>query len=186
MLRALREPDLDALVAHLERHAAESGRGGAPIFSPHDPQRRPDGELLRARRRVGWIRSPSEPSWQRTWGWLDGDAVVAHVELHGGKLASELHRATLGLGVEAAHRRRGIGRALVRAAVDWARSQASLAWIDLGVFGENRAAQALYRELGFREVGRVPDRFRVAGESIEDRQMVLSVAELLPESPGSG
>lgn len=176
MIRPLGEPDLDALLAHFDRHAAESGTGGAPIFGPHEPSARPDADRLRARRRVGWLRTPAEVGWERTWGLVEGDRIVGHVELHGGKLPGELHRCTLGIGLEVGHRRRGFGRRLLGAAVDWARGQARLAWVDLGVFAHNHAARALYDKAGFREVGRVQDRFRVAGAVVDDIHMVLPVA----------
>jgi hypothetical protein len=34
-VRLLGAADLEALVAHLIRHAGESGHGGAPVFGPH-------------------------------------------------------------------------------------------------------------------------------------------------------
>lgn len=175
MLRALGEPDLAALVDHLVRHAAESGARGGPIFGPHEHGAAPDRDRLRARRRVGWLRRPGEVGWERTWGWVEGGLVVGHIELHGGRLSSELHRCTLGMGIEADYRGHGRGRALVSAALAWARDQATLAWVDLGVFAHNHAARALYQAHGFREVGRTADRFRVDGTSIDDVLMTRAL-----------
>ncbi len=177
MIRLLGEPDLEALVGHLCRHARESGKGGAPIFSPHTPGKVPDRDRLRARRRAGWLLAPTEVGWERTWGRVGGGNIVAHAELHGGKLPTELHRATLGMGIEAGHRGRGIGTDLLRAVLDWARAQPSLAWVDLGVFAENAPALALYRKLGFREVGRVTDRFRIGPNSVDDVMMTVALRE---------
>lgn len=177
MIRLLGEPDLDPLVDHLWRHARESGKGGAPIFSPHTPGKAPDRERLRARRRAGWLLAPTEVGWERTWGYVDGGNIVGHAELHGGKLPSELHRATLGMGIEAAYRGKGIGTDLLRAVLDWARGQPTLAWVDLGVFAGNSPAVALYRKLGFREVGRVTDRFRIGANSVDDVMMTIALRE---------
>ena len=59
------------------------------------------------------------------------------------------------------------------ASLEWAREQQSLAWVDLGVFGGNTPAQALYKQLGFVETGVTHDRFRIDGTSINDVRMSL-------------
>jgi len=48
-------------------------------------------------------------------------------------------------------------------------------WIDLGVFAHNEAARALYKSVGFVEVGTVKDQFRVDGVSIDDVSMTLAL-----------
>jgi ribosomal protein S18 acetylase RimI-like enzyme len=50
--------------------------------------------------------------------------------------------------VRGAHRRRGIGRALMRKAEAWARTKGATS-IELSVYAFNRAAQAFYRRLGY-------------------------------------
>jgi RimJ/RimL family protein N-acetyltransferase len=62
------------------------------------------------------------------------------------------HVADLGLMVEAAHRRRGIGQALLDAAVVWARG-AGVTKIELHVFPHNEPAIALYERYGFEREG---------------------------------
>jgi RimJ/RimL family protein N-acetyltransferase len=62
------------------------------------------------------------------------------------------HVADLGLMVAAAHRRRGIGRALLARAVDWA-SEAGVRKLELHVFPYNTAAIALYESFGFEREG---------------------------------
>ena len=65
---------------------------------------------------------------------------------------------------------------LIHAAIAWARSPPTIAWIDLGVFSDNPGAQALYVRHAFQIVGRTPDRFRVDGQSLDDTSMTLNVA----------
>jgi RimJ/RimL family protein N-acetyltransferase len=65
--------------------------------------------------------------------------------------ASE-HVADLGLMVARDHRRRGIGRALMEAAEDWART-VGVRKIELHVFPHNEAAIALYERLGYEREG---------------------------------
>jgi RimJ/RimL family protein N-acetyltransferase len=62
------------------------------------------------------------------------------------------HVADLGLMVAASHRRRGIGTALLDAAVAWAR-ETGVRKLELHVFPHNEAAIALYEKYGFRREG---------------------------------
>lgn len=62
------------------------------------------------------------------------------------------HVADLGLMVAASHRRRGVGRALLEAAVEWARAQ-GVSKLELHVFPHNEGAIALYDGFGFEREG---------------------------------
>jgi RimJ/RimL family protein N-acetyltransferase len=62
------------------------------------------------------------------------------------------HVADLGLMVAAGHRRRGIGRALLTRAVEWAR-EAHVRKLELHVFPHNEPAIALYEGFGFVREG---------------------------------
>lgn len=55
--------------------------------------------------------------------------------------------------VAAASRRKGVGRALIDAAIGWARSR-GLKVLELNVFVFNEGAEALYRAAGFAAVSR--------------------------------
>ena len=105
-----------------------------------------------------------------------GVRVVGHLELRGGRVLAEMHRATLGMGLLGAYTGQGHGSRLVEAAVRWARDEAGLRWIDLGVFAGNTPARKLYARMGFVEIGQRPDAFRLdAGPSIDDVQMTLKL-----------
>jgi ribosomal protein S18 acetylase RimI-like enzyme len=56
--------------------------------------------------------------------------------------------------VSAAHRRRGLGKALMDEVASWARRQGA-AELVLTVWAGNRAAEAFYDRLGYRELSRV-------------------------------
>jgi len=64
-------------------------------------------------------------------------------------------------------RGRGVGSALVRAAIDWARGQ-GLHKLSLEVFAHNEAGIALYRKSGFVEEGRRPRQYRRASGELWD------------------
>jgi ribosomal protein S18 acetylase RimI-like enzyme len=71
----------------------------------------------------------------------------------------------LGMGVHRAYRRRGLGAQLVDTAVDWARSQLGLKWIDLEVLSENQPAVELYLRSGFTMTARIEDMLQIDGVS---------------------
>ncbi|HEY0482378.1 MAG TPA: GNAT family N-acetyltransferase [Kofleriaceae bacterium] len=174
MIVQLDEAHLPRLVAHIGRHSRESGQGGDLIFRPRSSDAPIDEAATIERHRAGWGQQLDEPYWLRTWGVaLDGH-LRGHLDLHGGRLPSEFHRAMLGMGIERGWRGRGHGRALLEVAIGWARD-ARLAWLDLGVFAHNHRARKLYAELGFVEVGVTRDRFRVDGTVIDDVAMVLAL-----------
>ncbi len=170
-LRPLTPVEWARFRAHFKRHRAESGRGDPHFlpFAADDPEG-PRGIDLEA------LDKPlSERGWQRCWVAIAGEMIVGHVELKGDGLSTGLHRCVLGIGIERPHRGGGLGRRLMTAAIDFARGAPTLAWIDLRVFGHNAAGRALYRDLGFVELGTVADCFRVEGQSIDDVIMTLRV-----------
>ncbi|HEY0001549.1 MAG TPA: GNAT family N-acetyltransferase, partial [Actinoplanes sp.] len=69
------------------------------------------------------------------------------------------HVATASFMVAADSRRRGVGAALCRAAVDWAVERGYAAMQFNAVVATNPAAVDLYRRLGFQVVGTVPRAF---------------------------
>jgi GNAT superfamily N-acetyltransferase len=174
VITLLDETHLRALCDHLSRHGAESGRDGDVIFRPRSADDPLDEELTISRHRTGWSKPLTEALWLRTWAVVDDGVIHGHLDLHGGRLPTELHRATLGMGVERGSRGKGHGRALLELAMKWSRN-AELVWLDLGVFAHNARARTLYHSVGFVEVGLVRDQFRVEGVQIDDVAMVLKL-----------
>jgi ribosomal-protein-alanine N-acetyltransferase len=72
----------------------------------------------------------------------------------------------LSLGVVPESRRRGIARALLRAAIDEAGRQGRPSVV-LEVAADNAAARALYARAGFVAVGHRPRYYRRAGEAVD-------------------
>lgn len=170
----LSEMDFPALFGHMCRHGEESGRNGDVIFRPRTQHEVLDEVQISERVRDAWARGLDQPLWSRTWGVIVDNAIVGHLDLNGGRLPAELHRATLGMGIERRARRKGFGRRLLTAAITWARAN-KLAWLDLGVFAHNTVARSLYRSIGFVEVGYVKDQFRLDGAIIDDVSMTLAL-----------
>jgi RimJ/RimL family protein N-acetyltransferase len=166
--------DIPAYCDHLRRHYSESGRDGDLVFMPTSEPWNRSIEEVRAEKKSKWGKSVSEAGWERCWLLVESAGVFGELKLvHAPAVSSALHRATLMIGIERDFRGKGLGSQLMRAALDWARAQPSLEWLQLFVFAHNEPARALYAKFGFQEVGRTPDMFRVHGQKIDDIEMVL-------------
>ena len=80
------------------------------------------------------------------------DGLVARLSVARDPHPASAHVADLGLMVAAGWRRRGIGRALLQQAVDWAR-ESGIRKLELHVFPHNEPAIALYESFGFEREG---------------------------------
>ncbi len=167
--------DIPALADHFAAHFAESGRDGGPGFTPYASDYAFDAARMRERFERALALPCSDVDWKRAWAAsLDSD-VVGHIVLHGAALASQLHRATIGMGIREPHRHQGLGTRLLSDAITWARGSADLVWLDLGVFAHNAPARALYERHGFQQYGLRRDCFRVDGHCLDDIEMTLRV-----------
>ena len=82
------------------------------------------------------------------------------------------HRALLwGLFVEEAHRRRGVGRALLVEAIALARQWEGVEYIDLGVSEASPEAHDLYLSAGFVAWGREPGATAFEGRRLDEIHM---------------
>ena len=80
------------------------------------------------------------------------EGIVARLSVARDPHPASRHVADLGLMVAPGHRRRGIGRALLERAVEWAR-EAGVSKLELHVFPHNEPALALYKRFGFVREG---------------------------------
>lgn len=177
-VRSIAPDDVEAFLRLAIAIRQESGVRGTPIFAPYssdEPPRGPSPErIAELRERLG--RPTAEPDWYRGFLLFSGKTPVGELSISGGRLLSERHRGTIGMGILDGHRGRGHGERLLSAGIAWAAADPVVEWLDLGVFSGNERAQRLYTRLGFVETGRVPDRFRVDGKKITDIQMSLRLA----------
>ncbi len=90
------------------------------------------------------------------WGTIfvayQGESLAGYIGVH----PREEYGYELGMFVDENFRRQGIGRALLEAAIHWAREK-HLPSISLFVFPHNEGALALYRRAGFEEIERYKD-----------------------------
>ena len=81
-----------------------------------------------------------------------GGALVGRLSVARDPHPASAHVADIGLVVDAAHRRRGVGRALLAAVEEWA-GAAGVLKLELHVLPHNEAAIALYESGGYEREG---------------------------------
>jgi RimJ/RimL family protein N-acetyltransferase len=104
----------------------------------------------------------------------DGGLIVGRLSVARDQHPASRHVADLGLMVAATHRRRGVGTALLEAAVDWAR-QAGVRKLELHVFPWNKGAIALYDRFGFVREGYRRGHYRRGDEYVDAILMAYDV-----------
>ena len=175
-IQPLGELELDALFAYLNDHRADNGSTETGYFQPR-PRRA--SSLLPEKQqafRDGLNLPVGKPGWRRAWLARAADATIAgHVDLWAHPEPFTEHRCLLGMGVQRRFRRRGLGAALLDYALSWARSMASLEWVDLHVLATNETAIRLYLRTGFVKTGEVPDMFRFDGLTLTDITMTKRI-----------
>jgi ribosomal protein S18 acetylase RimI-like enzyme len=103
---------------------------------------------------------------------LDGERVVGWCDIRKTKLPSVAHVGTVGIGLLPEFRGKGIGKALLAAAIR-AAFASGVERIELMVYASNLEALALYRTLGFVEEGRMARRARIDGAYLDMICMAL-------------
>jgi putative acetyltransferase len=102
--------------------------------------------------------------------------IVGHGMLDPLPLLAVSHVVHLTLAVHAGWQGRGVGRVLLGSLIDWARNAPAVEKIELHVRSSNAPAQALYRKMGFSEIGRWQRKVKVApGQYVDDVAMELLV-----------
>jgi ribosomal protein S18 acetylase RimI-like enzyme len=117
-------------------------------------------------------RIPSPDSPDALFGAFHQGVLCGSAGLHIPQSLKQRHKGQLwGVYVAPSVQRRGIGAALVRAAIEHARTRVAI--VHLHVLFENLAARALYRRLGFVPYGIEPRALRHDGRDYDDELMAL-------------
>jgi len=103
------------------------------------------------------------------------EGIVGRLSVGRDRHPASAHVADLGLMVAKGHRRRGIGRALLEQAVDWARGT-GVTKLELHVFPHNEPAIRLYETFGFRREGYRERHYRRNGGLVDAVLMAYDVA----------
>jgi RimJ/RimL family protein N-acetyltransferase len=120
-----------------------------------------------------WLANPASAV---IFGAFDGGALVGMVGVTRVERVKMRHRAMVwGMFVTPAARGKGVGAALLRAAIDRARSWPGVLQVQLAVTEAAAHAQRMYRSAGFREWGLEPRALAWEGRHVDEHHMVLEL-----------
>ena len=106
----------------------------------------------------------------------DGGALLGMGGVYRESKLKSRHRASIwGMYVVPEARGRGLGRALLQALLEHARTVEGLDRLELGVEAANTAARALYHAFGFVTYGVQPDAYRANGQSFDAELMTMAL-----------
>ena len=113
---------------------------------------------------LGLTPQAAQPLWMeqspgQTVVAVSGDAIVGSAKMGPNRPGRGAHVATASFMVDPAHQGRGVGRALGRYAVEWARAAGYRGMQFNAVVETNSPAVHLWQSLGFRILATVPEAF---------------------------
>lgn len=115
-----------------------------------------------------WIRKVQENPKETIIVATYKDTVVGWLVFQEQNRKRMAHVGTFVIMINKEHRGLGIGRMLIEALIDWAKENAFIEKISLGVFSTNESAIALYKSMGFLEEGRKIKQFKIRDNTYVD------------------
>ena len=99
------------------------------------------------------------------------EKTVGMAHLVRGKFERNKHVGFLGISILKEFRKIGIGTAMMKYIMEWARRQKGLEKVSLTVFSTNEAAINLYRTFGFQIEGMSKKQYKIEGKYIDETIM---------------
>ena len=113
------------------------------------------------------------------FGAFDGDTMAGVIGIYRDHHVKARHKMHIwGMYVAPEHRRRGIARTLIDTALEHAKRQPGVEWVNLGVSTTTPGAQALYEGAGFRRWGVEPDALRHDGKQGDEIWMIVRLEDV--------
>jgi len=165
-VREARPDDAERLLAHIREVAAEPD-----VLIPMVAGEPPLSLTVEEERRIlaGYAAEANS-----VFLLAEVDTEIAGcLNCEGGRRAGNRHVGVLGISVRRPWRNRGVGSALLAAALDWARATGIVTRIELQVYAENVPAIRLYEKLGFTVEGRRRRGIRHRGRYVDDLIMAI-------------
>jgi GNAT superfamily N-acetyltransferase len=125
-----------------------------------------------------------EPSPGQTIVAVRGNSVLGSAKMGPNRPGRGAHIATASFMVDPGHMRDGVGRALGRFAVDWARAAGYHGMQFNAVVETNRAAVTLWQSLGFEILGTVPEAFDHPKHGLVGLHVMFQRLQSDPINPG--
>jgi ribosomal protein S18 acetylase RimI-like enzyme len=177
-IRQIEAQGFDRFLVYLNDHLSDNGKDGVAYFQPLSQNEPRFPSERSAAFRSGLTVPVGQTGWRRLWVAVSAaERIIGHIDLRGHAERFAEHRCLLGMGVDRAHRKVGLGNALIRQAEEWVKANELLEWIDLQVLSNNTKAIRLYERSGFKQTGETPDMFRIDGKSFSYTAMTKHVHE---------
>jgi RimJ/RimL family protein N-acetyltransferase len=101
----------------------------------------------------GWYAWETNPKRERGQGDKPGHKIVGVLSCNGGQHRGNHHTTTLGITIHKDWRNQGIGHALMKRAIAWAKETGVVKRMQLEVTSTNAPAIHLYEKVGFEKEG---------------------------------
>ncbi len=98
--------------------------------------------------------------------------IVGVLTIQRGSYRKNSHTGTLGIAIRKDFRQQGLGKKMMTAGLEWAKTS-GIKKVNLEVFSTNLRAISLYKSLGFVEEGRKKCQFLINNEYVDDILMSL-------------
>lgn len=106
---------------------------------------------------------------------FDGDKLIGNIYLAEiGSRKRIRHRASMGIAIIKDYWGLGIGRALIKAALQTA-EKLGFEQVELGVYANNENALKLYQSLGFEIYGRLPRACKLGNDNYQDDLLMVKI-----------
>ena len=158
VIRTAEPRDAAAMLAYIRVVAAETE------FFVLEPDEFPATEELERQ----WIQEHLDHPGQIVLLAEASGSVIGNVSFESGPHRRIAHRGNLGISVFKEWRGKGIGTALLRTLLEWAKENPIIEKVGLEVSSTNEGAIRLYRKLGFMEAGRKPKEVKLGPEKYVD------------------
>ena len=101
--------------------------------------------------------------------------IVGNIDLTGNRRKIMEHTAVIGMGMLKEWRNTGLGTALLKLTIEWAKENSILELLWLQVYTENILGLNLYKKMEFIENGIIKNYFKQNGKYYDNLTMSLSV-----------
>lgn len=101
--------------------------------------------------------------------------IIGNIDLTGNRRKIMEHTAVIGMGMLEEWRNSGLGTALLKLAIEWAKENPILELLWLQVYTDNESGLGLYRKMGFEENGIMKNFFKQNEKYFDNLTMTMNV-----------
>lgn len=101
--------------------------------------------------------------------------IIGNIDLTSNRRKIMEHTAVIGMGMLKEWRNTGLGTALLKLAIEWAKENPILELLWLQVYTDNELGLGLYQKMGFEENGIMKNFFKQDGKYFDNLTMTMNV-----------